>query len=355
MSITNGSMTVRRYSVVGAVHDDFRIAYQEALEARAYREPSDSSWTEAYGWALTDGTTGFGVRDRWLFNQYLAVALRTDKRTIPASTFKRELNARLRVWCEANGRAKAPASVRGDIREALIAEMLAGVVPRMSLVEMCWDVAGGFVIVASTSDKPNDLIRKMFRQTFGLELEPAPTGLEERAYWSFLQWIWFAAEREGGKLSAPEIGTIDVWVNERIVLKDLAESGAKTVMTGDGVGARDGARVDFANGRTPEEVRFGLRREDREYTFSLRGSLLDLVGVKLPAQVKTGDDEKLYERMYLYDELVYCLDKIRQQWDEECTGPTWTDLTRPAMRGWVQEAFAFGEGREARLFGGDEP
>jgi DNA recombination-dependent growth factor C len=176
MSILQGGLTVRRYRVIGEVKDTFRDDFEEALQRYAFHEPRSAAYgEEVEGWVLVQNLldTDFSLRDRWLVNQYLIAALRVDKRVLPAKLFRAHLDKRLAAWCQENARAKAPASVRGDLREALTVEMLARTLPRVSVYELCWNVADGWVLFGNTSDAANDRFRKRFRKTFGLELVPA--------------------------------------------------------------------------------------------------------------------------------------------------------------------------------------
>jgi DNA recombination-dependent growth factor C len=176
MSILQGGLTVRRYRVYGEVKDTFRNDFEEALQRYAFHEPrSASHGEEVEGWVLVQNLldTDFSLRDRWLVNQYLIAGLRVDKRVLPAKLFRAHLDKRLQAWCQENARAKAPASVRGDLREALTVEMLARTLPRVSVYEFCWNVADGWVLFGNTSDGANDRFRKRFRKTFGVELVPA--------------------------------------------------------------------------------------------------------------------------------------------------------------------------------------
>jgi hypothetical protein len=175
MTILKGALTARRYRARGAVPDSFRQDYEEALTTYAFHEPSSKvHGEEVEGWVLVQNLldTDFSQRDRWLMNHYVVAALRVDRRTVPAKLFKAHLDKRLAAWCQENGRARAPASVRGDLGEALRAEMLSKTLPRVAVHEFCWNLAEGWVLFAHTSDATNDRFRKRFLRTFGLELEP---------------------------------------------------------------------------------------------------------------------------------------------------------------------------------------
>lgn len=175
MTLMSGSLTGRRYRVGGEPPDDFRTMYADHLAAHAFREPLGIQKSEEIeGWVLIQNLldTDFGAQERWLFNHYLAAALRVDKKTLPAKLFRAHLDKRVAAWCQEQKRERAPASVRTEIKELLEDEMYARTLPRVALFEFCWNIAEGWVVFMNTSDGPNDRFRKRFRETFGLSLLP---------------------------------------------------------------------------------------------------------------------------------------------------------------------------------------
>lgn len=175
MGIVSGGMTVRRYRLSGAVPDDFRDRYREALQKYAFRDSNDPTHgKERMGWVEIQNLldTSFEDWNRWLFDRYLVVSLRVDKKVVPPKYFKAHLQKREEAWCLENGRQRCPAAVRTEIKERLEFEMLARALPRVQVTEMCWNVVDGWVIFHSLSEKLNDNFRKLFMQTFGLGIYP---------------------------------------------------------------------------------------------------------------------------------------------------------------------------------------
>lgn len=175
MGILNGSLSVRRYRATGAVPEDFRTAYGDALADHAFREPRE--WVpgvEAVGWCQVHNLldTDFGDINRWLYNQYLVAALRVDKKSLPGKLLRAHLDKRVAAWCEEHGRPKCPPRVKADIKEQLEREMLDKTLPRVATYEFCWDLQSGHVLFHNSADRVNDAFRKAFRQTFGIALLP---------------------------------------------------------------------------------------------------------------------------------------------------------------------------------------
>jgi hypothetical protein len=158
----------------------------------------------------------------------------------------------------------------------------------------------------------------------------------------FFAWIWYTSEARRGTIELGDgVGKCDFWVGSRLSFRAIDEDKARAVLTGDNPSTTLEARAALAGGKVVNDLRLNLRREDREYEVTLRGPHLDLHNVKLPAQVKTGEDEVLYERMYLYDELWFLLGALYARFAEERTGAEWRTDTLPSLRAWV------GRGRDA--------
>lgn len=175
MGVFKGSLTVRRYRVIGEVPEDFRVRYPDAMNDHAHKEPR--SWevgVEAVGWCHVHNLldTDFTVRDRWLYNHYITAAVRVDKKALPARLFKAHMEKRIAAWCQENGRARAPKSVREEQKQLLEQEMLVKTLPSVATTEFCWNVIDGYVTYHATAEASNDRFRKLFRATFGLVLAP---------------------------------------------------------------------------------------------------------------------------------------------------------------------------------------
>ncbi len=152
----------------------------------------------------------------------------------------------------------------------------------------------------------------------------------------FLCWTWYATERGLGSLDLGAAGRVDLWVDDRLAFRTEMDEKPRTVITGENPSVAPEARAALAGGKLLGELRLGLRREDREYEFTLSGESLDLSRVKLPQMIKGGGEEELQERMYLYEELHYLLRSLLRRFAEERTAQTWHEETLPGMRAWIQ-------------------
>lgn len=175
MGILKGPLSARRYSVLGEPPEGFRITYTEALNAFAFHEPASKTKTEeVHGWVLSQNLldNDFSDLDQWLFNHYAIFQVRTDVKRLPGNYFKAHLERECKAWCEAEGKERIPRNIKQELKDNLEFEWLTRAFPTVRTTEACWNMAEGYVLFHSHSDKANDTFRKLFLQTFSLELSP---------------------------------------------------------------------------------------------------------------------------------------------------------------------------------------
>jgi hypothetical protein len=173
--LLSGAITGTRYQVIGPIPTQEYIL--EQLAEGAFREPlSAAKKGETFGWCSVHNLTDPPVDV--VFTQYLAFALRTDVKRLPAALFRALLDKEMRKWMAGTGRERVPALVKKELREALELSLLARHLPSVSAVDVVWDTARGEVLFLSTSVKVNDRFRKLFSRSFGVDLRPlAPVRL----------------------------------------------------------------------------------------------------------------------------------------------------------------------------------
>lgn len=175
MGVLAGGLTVRRYKVVGDVPAGWRETYRDRLNAMAFREPTSSTGKEEIeGWVQVHNLldTEFDDFNRWLYERFAVFGLRVDKKSLPAKLFKATVEKRIQAWCAERGVDKAPASAKKEIKENLEEEWLKRTLPRVAVIELCWNIPDGWLLVAGLSESSSERVRKRFHRTFGLELHP---------------------------------------------------------------------------------------------------------------------------------------------------------------------------------------
>lgn len=175
MGVLKGTITTRRYRVLGDLPTDFRDRYREALTAHAFRAAASRTYAEEVaGWVeignLLD--TRFEDTDHWMMDSYVVLGLRVDKKAVPGQLLRAHVAKAAREWCEAQARTRCPAKVKAELRERIEDDLLARSLPKVSVYELVWNLDEGWLAFHNTSERVNDRMRTLFFRTFGHRLLP---------------------------------------------------------------------------------------------------------------------------------------------------------------------------------------
>ena len=166
--------------------------------------------------------------------------------------------------------------------------------------------------------------------------------LEEKAFWGheFLTWIWYRSEVEGGMFEVPGLGPVALWIEDRIVLVSLdTESKENILKDGDVSRSGEAARA-LQLGKKLQQARFGLTREDREYSFVLDGIHLDLNSMKIPKTLAEEEDDwhaTALIRQGLIQECLTVIDTLFEQFCRARISAEWGSEVLPAIATWIAE------------------
>jgi DNA recombination-dependent growth factor C len=182
MGIISGALTGARFRVEGDLPGGWRETFRDRLNDLAFRDPQERlGKEEVLGWVLTQNLldTDFTDFNKWLYGDWALIALRTDKKKLPARLFRATLEKRCEAWGRERGVERVPNTVKTELKERLEEEWLARALPSVAVTEAVWNVQTGVLLLGALSEKPIDAFRKRFFQTFGLKLTP----------WSPLDWL----------------------------------------------------------------------------------------------------------------------------------------------------------------------
>lgn len=207
MGVVSGPMTVARFRVVGALPSGWRETFRDNLETYAFREPPQGMGKEEVeGWVQVHNLldTDFSDFNRWLYDDVILLALRVDKKRLPAKLFRATLEKRCAAWCAEREVERVPAAVRQELKEQLEHEWLARTLPTVGVTEAAWHLSGGWLLIHSLSESVAERYRKRFFRTFGLKLVP----------WSPLDWLDDPALAEALVSKAPTAVQLGVHLAE---------------------------------------------------------------------------------------------------------------------------------------------
>jgi len=152
----------------------------------------------------------------------------------------------------------------------------------------------------------------------------------------FFAWLWWTTEERSGAIDlGGDLGSVDVWVDERLAFRHPADTKISAVMTGDNPSASLESRAAMAGGKVLQEVRIGLRREDREYLVTLKAPAIDIKQAKMPSGTSDGEDAAIFDRMFFYEELNSILGGLVRRFSDERISDAWELEVVPAVRAWI--------------------
>jgi hypothetical protein len=152
----------------------------------------------------------------------------------------------------------------------------------------------------------------------------------------FVLWLWFKTEHDFGSFNLPD-GPIDLWFDDKLTFLAQEEKKVVSAFNGGAPSTTPEAKLSILSGKMITEARLGMRRGDSEWSFILRirGGDLQLHGLKIPAVVKEGAEEMIYERMFLIDTVNRSLSALFEIFFRDRSGETWQTAVMPAMSRWL--------------------
>lgn len=174
MGLLSGGLNGRRFRITDPLPQGFRETFQAAINEHAFQPCLEASDDEPrFGWVdlFEAANTNFEL-NTFLFDKYLALALRTDKKTVNGRYFKIALQERFAKVMEMRAVEKLSKQEKADIEEALTIELHQRALPSVATAEFAWDVNTGEVVLFTTSDSVVERITAHFEATFDLRLRP---------------------------------------------------------------------------------------------------------------------------------------------------------------------------------------
>ena len=118
----------------------------------------------------------------------------------------------------------------------------------------------------------------------------------------FLTWLWFRSDRQEGLFKRGE-EAVEVWFDSRLVLEAQGEVKEQNVIKAETPTDTDEAHASLATGKQVTEAKLRVIRDQKQWTFTIKGESLGMAGLKLPALLSREDDNRLYERFDLIEEI----------------------------------------------------
>lgn len=187
MGLVQGGLNGRRFRITTPLPEGFRETFLEGVREFAFQPRLDATDKEpTVGWVdlFEPANTDFEL-NTFLFDRYLALSLRVDKKSVNARYGKIYLYERTKQVLEERGIEKLSKDEKEALKEAVEAELFARALPSVGTTDVVWDIHTGEVIVFGTSDNQVELVVENFEATFDVRLRP-----ERMADWVHEKLSW---------------------------------------------------------------------------------------------------------------------------------------------------------------------
>lgn len=150
----------------------------------------------------------------------------------------------------------------------------------------------------------------------------------------FLTWLWFRSAQQSGLFELTD-GTIEVWFEAKLTLEAGGDIKEQNVIKAETPAETSEAHAALLAGKVVSEARLRVVFGQKQWTVSIKGDSLQMSGLKIPALLTREDDDQLYERFALVEELEDTIHALYQQFVEiRLDDEQWRPEVQ-AIRTWV--------------------
>jgi hypothetical protein len=385
MGFLSGRVTYVRYRVDGPSPLPFEPEHLEKVEAHVIGRhgAGESADGVSVGWAggehVLDTTFDWGKN---VVNDALHLGMRIDADKIPGDLLRAYTQIELAARAAENPSGQPTRAQKQEAKEAARqraeAEGADGRFRRRKNVSVLWDGRENVLYAGTTSAAALDRLLPLFRDTFGLGLEPLTAGrrvgeladatgeggrLDDLGpsgfvgdespgafAWAgadpvardflgneFLVWLWHTLQNVGDTIDLADGSDVAVMLTKTLTLDcPFGQTGCDSLRDEGPTRLPEALRALQA-GKLPRKVGLILVRHGQQYELTLQAETMAVNGLALPRPEGLSRDEAKVARVDLLREGVETLDLLLDAFRRRRTGPDWkSDLGR--IRGWLTAA-----------------
>lgn len=150
----------------------------------------------------------------------------------------------------------------------------------------------------------------------------------------FLLWLWYVSESQNGIVELPDSEPVELFIDDRIVLEPPYGQGNRHLLSGLDPSTAPETAFALQMNNMPSEIKLKVIRGSQAWAFALRGDDLLLRSLRIPEVLSQHEDDNLYERIYLLEEIESILEQLWGLFLNKRTSVLWSD-TREAVRNWI--------------------
>lgn len=361
MGFASGSVSFRRFAVIGKQPDIVDQAVLDSLATHALKERElGTPEEEEYGWIggrhILDGNFSF---ENNVFADSVFCGLRLDTNRVPGSLKRAyqmmEEDAAARGNPSGFISKQQKRTAKDTVQRKLDEELRSGRFRRSKMLPLLWDLPAATVYCAA-SGKSQEKLLEIFHRTFDLELEPLSAGSQalrhletagkRRDYedlrptrfvqgpegegqqpdypWvamgpqpkdflgnEFCLWLWHELEHGDGAISSESGKEITLMVNKSLDLDCAYGQTGRDSLRGEGVARMPEAMDGLRSGKLPRKLSVILHTAGQQYDFAFNAETFGVGTCKLPEVEEAENPRVLFEeRITLLRDLSKAIDSV---------------------------------------------
>lgn len=384
MGFASGSVSFRRFGVVGQQPKQIDQALLEKLEAHALQPGEYGAPEEVeYGWCggrhVLDSKFGF---EHNVFADALHFAMRIDTNRVPA-----ELKKAYQLIEEEAAAANNPSGfvskkqkrdAKDAARQRLEKDLKAGKFRRSKLVPMLWDLPTA-TLFSPVSSSAMEKLHELFERTFEMTLEelsaggvalrhleqkgkrreyedmrptrfvPGPEGEGQQPDYpwvakgpqpkdflgnEFLLWLWHEVEVHGGTVQT-EAGEMGIVLDRTLEMDCAYGQTGKDSLKSDGVIRMPEAYDALRSGKLPRRIGMILETGGKQFELTFNAESLSVSGAKFPEVEEAENARVLFEeRIAMLRDLSGGIDGLFGAFLKVRAGSSWEGQAG-SIRRWI--------------------
>ncbi len=120
---------------------------------------------------------------------------------------------------------------------------------------------------------------------------------------TFLIWLWFHSDVDDTQFELAGGQVVSVTFDNELTLEAKLAEAERTRISGGAPASSEEARQGLRQGKVVVSAKLKVEKDQREWIFLLNAQTMDITGLRIPALLTKAEDEKLYERQFLIEEI----------------------------------------------------
>jgi hypothetical protein len=387
MGFDSGSITFRRFAVVGEFPDQVNEQTLEKLAEHALKPGEFGVEEIEYGW--NGGRHIFDDEFSFANNVYadcLVFALRIDTNKVPGVIKKAYTLIEEAALAKKNPSGFLTKAQKKEAKETvnqkIEEDIKSGKFRRSKLIPMLWDLTT-HTLYASVGGANFEKLAEIFERTFKCELKPLSAGSlgqrvlvdagKRRDYedlrptrfalgpdgesqqpeypWvakgpepkdflgnEFLLWLWYFADAKDGEIKTKGVGGVAILFDRSLDLDCTYGATGKDGLRGTGPTRMPEAKDALRTGKVPRKAFLTVHAFKSQFDFTINPEQLALSGAKLPEVEDAENPRALFEeRISLLRDLTATIDALYETFLQQRASSAWEGQVG-TMRKWISAA-----------------